>query len=794
MSNYEHQELLTRYLKDIQLGGGLSKLSYQKGQKLYEMGHCHLLTSSPERYVFKLADDYQDFEVEVHFDGQKIINKCSCQSMGICSHSYAAFLQTHQELSRSLQPKQEGAIKYSREGMMERVLEERKQRAKAERYELDFADNIYGEHLLKNAKGNAYHLSFYDFDKKLGYCSCPDYQTNKLETCKHLMYAFDVFEKQFASSEIPQQSYPFLEIFRHPLYDYRISWFYPHKLPAEIQSILNDFFDQKQLLLDGKINDIHVLLEKLQSFKWVKIRPEVTDYISSYFDDLSLRKQFSNKDFHSKLLLKNIYPFQKEGIQFISSRKGSILADEIGMGKSVQALGAALHKINILGFNTVNILCPEQLSGHWESELKTWVPVTKLKHFKLGNFEQINPRLETDFLIIDEAQKIDDYASGLLHNLHQIKYKHILLITDSRIENSLIKFYAMAGLIDQHLLNPLWELSYNHCLFSANNPSKIVGYYNMEKLKKKLTEFYLRRNRSDIKLPDANRIVIPVALNQQLKTEQSRLVKKIVELLEKKTLSQYNNLQLKWLLQQLLKLAQFHICSAKGQKLIPKMQEFQHFVLHKLDVRDKEKVIVFTDDTRVQEQLKRFFDEHEKPVQILDTQNPVFSESADFYITSEQQQDLPPAHHYLFFHVPDNYMNISSRLKFIDETPSNIKPNSIYVFQTSKSLEEIWYSWSESKTFFMQQLNDFLTKGLSLNLRLQEDLLHELKKLIIPSQKQRKTSSEIQMPNTIAVFFEKLTQTFHALEKTDQEFKELFKKGKIEISKESEDYIIRFKH
>ena len=53
--------------------------------------------------------------------------------------------------------------------MVKRVLEEREERAKSEHFDLEFSNNIYGEHILKNQQGKAYQLSFYDFNKIMGH-------------------------------------------------------------------------------------------------------------------------------------------------------------------------------------------------------------------------------------------------------------------------------------------------------------------------------------------------------------------------------------------------------------------------------------------------------------------------------------------------------------------------------------------------------------------------------------------------------------------------------------------------
>ncbi|RLD74235.1 MAG: hypothetical protein DRJ10_17055, partial [Bacteroidetes bacterium] len=143
-------------------------------------------------------------------------------------------MQMHEELSRSSsEPKTEGK-EYTKEGMIKRVLAERDEKAKKAEYRMDLAENIYGEHILYNEKSVEYKITFYNFQKEHGYCSCPDYATNKLGTCKHLMFAFKHVKDLKRTSENNPSPYPFVEIFLHPLKDYKISWFYPGKLDEDL--------------------------------------------------------------------------------------------------------------------------------------------------------------------------------------------------------------------------------------------------------------------------------------------------------------------------------------------------------------------------------------------------------------------------------------------------------------------------------------------------------------------------------------------------------------------------------
>lgn len=821
MPKEQYQELLSRYLQDIQLSGKLSRLAYQKGQQLYEMGHCHLLLSTQNQYRYLVSGDYQDFQAQIDFQDQKIMHSCSCLSLNICSHVYASGLQTQQELSRSKQVDREGVIKYSREGMIKRVLEEREERAAKEKYQLDFADNIHGEHHLTNIEGKVYELSFYDFSKKLGYCSCPDYQTNKLETCKHLMYAFKEFDLKFKGIQLPSQSYPFLELFRHPLFDYQISWFYPHVPEDGIQKILDEYFDENQLYKEDKKDDLHLFVEQIQVFKSVKIRPEVKNYIASFFEAKALKELFLGKTFRADLLNLPIFPYQQDGIIFASARRGSILADEIGMGKSVQAIGAALYKMSVLGYEKIKILCPDHLLEHWNYELKKWVPNPLWASFEIESFQNISTHQATDFLIIDEAQKIDDYDSQLLNQIHKIPFKHILLITDSKLVNSLIKFYAMTGLFDPYLLTPLWELSYKHCLFDASNPEKIVGYYNLEQLPNRLKDVYLRREKAEISIqfPETNSILIPVALDDHLKLEQSEISQKVIDIAKKSKPTNYDMMQFKVLCRQLLKLSQYSVSVKGPSSLTPKLIEFRHFTKHKLNLLKDEHVLVFAQEKSVQYQIKRILEEERKSVQILEPEQSQFAEDIQYFITSDQlQENLPLAHHIIYFHIPTNPSIINERCKMLEESQAGIQQNRVYIFRTSNSLEWVFHVWSDKKPYFLNQLKDYLLetdKKDQLSLRLKEELIHELKTLVIPRVDSISSTNEIQMDlfgevesvkmakkktgalvsqnESLQSFFNSIIQSFSIFENLDENLKAELKNGNIQISEKSGEILIRIK-
>src|SRR5574343_1587167 len=61
-------------------------------------------------------------------------------------------------------------------------------------------------------------------------------------------------------------------------------------------------------------------------------------------------------------------PFQKAGIAYASRRMNTLLGDEPGLGKTIQAIGLA----NYLGLEKLLVVCPAGLRLNWTREIEKW--------------------------------------------------------------------------------------------------------------------------------------------------------------------------------------------------------------------------------------------------------------------------------------------------------------------------------------------------------------------------------------------------------------------------------------
>jgi SNF2 family DNA or RNA helicase len=78
--------------------------------------------------------------------------------------------------------------------------------------------------------------------------------------------------------------------------------------------------------------------------------------------------------FASDLDMSRLKPFQFQGIDFLKSEKGCILADDMGLGKSAQSILASMQLMREGEVTRVLIISPKSLVFNWLQELGKWAP------------------------------------------------------------------------------------------------------------------------------------------------------------------------------------------------------------------------------------------------------------------------------------------------------------------------------------------------------------------------------------------------------------------------------------
>lgn len=613
--------------KEFSTSGGMS---YKQGQSLYLNGQCALLSESGQHYRFSVDDKYGDYLVDISSEDE-LAAECTCKSELLCKHKTAALLQLDEYIRLNTEELPPEGIRYTRKGMIQRVIDERKKKAHQASYSVEFADNIFGEHILTNERGVHYRITFRDLERKHGYCNCPDYSTNKLGTCKHLIYAFNHLQKNPAM--IPKQlpSYPFVEVFLNPFRNNKISYFYPEKLRGPIAELFYRYFGNKNFIEDEEVENFPGFLNNTHKFKQIHVRPEVYDKVKKIVEQASIERLKKSVKLNYSKLKNPLLPFQKEGIEFATFNTGAVLADDIELGKIKQAVATAIMKKEVFGFNKTLIICQAAMKLQWKREtekLSGMKPVmvegtleersrlyrSEGAHFLIVNYETVSQDLSSliglnaDFVIMDEAQRIKNWASAISATIRSIPRRHTLVLASSPFETRLMELYALMMLVEPGLLSPLWEFSYHYCYFDDHNKNHIVGYHNLDDLMQRLDKVLLRREKYQVikQLPQISTVDVPVDMHPYQLKLHLKFAGELLSLINKKMLTPYEHQQAIRLLRQLRMVADSSFLIDELTNISPKTEELKTILTEKLNIRkSSKKVIIFTEWKKMLQVISR---------------------------------------------------------------------------------------------------------------------------------------------------------------------------------------------
>lgn len=611
-------KLVKQTIKVIKKNQILSSSEIEKAKHIFEENTHVILSQGKEKITIQVESNDEFFKVIIILENDELHPKINGSYSEWDALGLVALYVIENEIH--VDALTEG-IKYTRKGMQERVLGERKDRAKKAEYKVTLANNLYGEHTLINEKGKTYKITLRDFKNKTGYINNVDWKTNKLGTTKHIMYLFNYLEENPSKVKRLKTTYPFIEIYTDPLHDYKISWFFPETLEKEEETILKGYFGNNSFIEDSEMAAFTSFLYKSRDFERIKIREEVFEKVETYFEAKALEQIKKSSTLNFSTIKANLYPYQKEGVEFSVFKKGVIVADEMGLGKTLQAIATAILKKEVFNFKKTLVVCPASVKHQWKNEVlkfsnekaiiveglpedrnKTYLNDTGFFH--IVNYETILRDLPCinrsgyDFVILDEAQKIKNYETKTANAVKAIEKKHALVITGTPLENKLLDLYSIVQFLDQKFLTPQWEFSYQHCIFDSKQKNKIRGYYNLQNLKKRLSSILIRREKQDVfdQLPNVIQKDIFVSLSDEQAGLHASFARGIASILAKKFKTTYDWQKLMHLLTNMRMVCDSSYLIDKETHCSPKLIELKDILIEKLDVKNTDrKIIIFSE-------------------------------------------------------------------------------------------------------------------------------------------------------------------------------------------------------
>lgn len=409
----------------------------------------------------------------------------------------------------------------------------RKQVAREERFNISAIDeeNAPGEYRVVSSKNQQeYKVVYRGARSPWNYCSCMDFRTSHLGTCKHIEAVKLWFGgRHHVHREIPPYTSVYIDYSQGRMVRIRIGA--DHK--EEFEALAAQYFEKEQSVgLEpssfGSLSEYGVqhFEQFLQAAKLIDDTFRCYGDAMAYVLDKRERREREqwvdtlNGEAFKSLLHTDLYPYQVEGIRFAAKAGRAIIADEMGLGKTIQAIGTAQLLRNKGLAGSVLIMCPTSLKYQWKREIERFAGeqahVIEGDHLKRRDqYNAPEPykivsynaacndikawgSIETDMLIIDEVQRLKNWDTQIARAARKIQSHYAVILSGTPLENRLEELYSVVELVDQYLLCPYYLFRDRYII--TDDKGATVGYKRLNEIGERLRSVLIRRRKRDVHL------------------------------------------------------------------------------------------------------------------------------------------------------------------------------------------------------------------------------------------------------------------------------------------------------
>ena len=392
------------------------------------------------------------------------------------------------------------------------------------------------------------------------HCTCWDFATNHLGTCKHIEFTLARLRARrggkaaLARGHVPAYS----EIRLDHIGPRRLRLHAGSACPPEWLTQAREHFDADDgwALPWQQLAAVVTLARAAQAVGHeLRIADEVWACIAEVRDSAH-RRQTLEKAYPEgaadkalyKLLKAPLYPYQVEGALFAARAGRALLGDEMGLGKTVQAIAAAELMARHFGVQRVLVVCPTSLKHQWKAEFARFAErPAQVVHglrpqrerlyaddsaIRIVNYEMLArdgdliAAWAPDLVIADEAQRIKNWNTVAARALKRIASPYALVLTGTPLENRLEELISIVQFVDQHRLGPTWQLLDAHQ--TRDEAGRVVGYRALGEIQRTLAPVMLRRRKAEVltQLPERvdNRLFVPLTPQQRLLHDENGVI------------------------------------------------------------------------------------------------------------------------------------------------------------------------------------------------------------------------------------------------------------------------------
>ncbi|WP_437569001.1 DEAD/DEAH box helicase [Sorangium sp. So ce542] len=484
------------------------------------------------------------------------------------------------------------------------------------------SDRVDGDYAVASGTGGRYVVDLVDGSERYDTCSCPDFLSNQLGTCKHLeavrraVAERPAWRRAFARLDAPAR--PTLTVDAQDGLRLVAVGAWPEALRAErarlmqaggLLKALSARAAGEQALAPRVVHAALPAAERLAAAIWHKRR-------RSALEARACRAQAA-----MDALRLPLFPYQRDGVLHLFRNGRALLADDMGLGKTLQAI-AACELLRRRGeARRILIVTAASLKHQWAQEIARWTgeraavlggspaqrsgalaaeaAYTVLSYELTWRELSRLQALAADVLVLDEAQRAKNFRTKTAATLRAIPSRFLFVLTGTPVENRLDDLYSLLQLVDPALLGPLWR--FNADFHRQDERGRIVGYKNLGELRRRVAQVALRRERAEVLLDlppllEQTRYTPLTREQRELDADYRAQAARLVAIAERRALRKE---ELDRLMMLLMKARQacnaLELCDPRRQKRAsPKLDELEALIAE-ITAHPRNKVIVFSE-------------------------------------------------------------------------------------------------------------------------------------------------------------------------------------------------------
>ena len=495
-------------------------------------------------------------------------------------------------------------------------------------------DTPYGDYQVLSTSGTEYRVAMRGPGLFDNYCSCPDFSRNTLGTCKHIESLLARLRSRYRS-KLAHKRYERERASLSLLYgeSLDVQLKLPDRPDPTLEAVASKYFDRSGRLCRENYAGFDSVLAALRRADGTAVvYSDVLEHVDRVnerdegltWESEQVKKIEAGQSILHGLVKVSLFPYQMRGVLFAAGRGRVVLADDMGLGKTVQAVAAAALLKRRRGIERVLVISPASVKYQWKTEIEKFSDLSvqvidgdrrrrrkryiNPQFFNLINYELVRWDMEfiqalaPDLIILDEAQRIRNWATKTAQTVKQLKSRYAFVLTGTPLENKVEELYSVVEFVDGRALGPAFRFLHDHV--ETTKTGKLIGYRGLNQIHRQLEPLLLRRKRDEVltQLPDRTDQVFSVPLTEQQAapySEQNEILGRLMHKWKRQGwLSEVDLRRITCAIQNMRMLCNSTFLYDKETNHSPKLEEFRE-IIRELTVEERRKVVVFSEYERM---------------------------------------------------------------------------------------------------------------------------------------------------------------------------------------------------